>query len=320
MILKHLKKMTVLSAFALSGVIAASSGAMAEYPEKPITMFIGYKAGGGTDTVGRVIAKILGEELGQQVNVVNKPGAGGGIAVMTVKGADADGYTLLMNPSGTITTAPQINKNLTYTANDFDYIGMATAFQIGLVAPAGRPYNDMAGFVAWAKENPGAKYATLNPASKMVMDYLAVKEGLDINYVPVKGGAGMINVVLGDQVDIGYSGGIHQRHPDQIKLVGALSSERHAKAPNVPTFQESGYPLVINMMTTLVAPKGTPADVLAKLEAALAAVVVQPDLISISEKIGAPITYKNAADTTAEMNAQWDAFAEMVKVTGYSAD
>jgi tripartite-type tricarboxylate transporter receptor subunit TctC len=320
MILKNLQNMALASALAVIGVFAAAGSAVAEYPDKPVTMYIGYKAGGGTDTVGRVIAKILGEQLGQQINVVNKPGAGGGIAVMTLQRANADGYTLLMNPSGTISTAPQINEKLTYTVDDFDYIGMATAFQIGLVAPADRPYDDLAGFVAYAKANPGAKYATLNPASKMVMDYLAAKEGLDVNYVPVKGGAGMINVVLGNQVDMGYSGGIHQRHPEKIKLIGALSSERHAAAPNVSTFQESGYPLVINMQTTLVAPKGTPADVIAKLEAALAAAATHPDLISISEKVKFPITYKNTADATAEMKSQWDAFADMIEETSYSAN
>lgn len=320
MIWKNLQKLTLASALAVTGMIAATDKALAEFPERPLTMYIGYKAGGGTDTIGRVVAKILGEELGQQVNVVNKPGAGGGIAVMSVQGAKADGYTLLMNPSGTISTAPQINSKLTYTVDDFDYIGMATAFQIGIVSPADRPYNDVAGFVEWSKANPGAKYATLNPASKMVMDYLAKKEGLDINYVPVKGGAGMVNVVLGNQVDAGYSGGIHQRHPEKIKLIGALSSTRHPAAPDVPTFQESGYPLVINMQTTLVAPKGTPAEVIAKLEAALKSASTHPDLIAISEKVKFPITYKNAADTTAEMQSQWDAFSNMITETGYSAD
>lgn len=77
---------------------------------------------------------------------------------------------------------------------------------------------------------------------------------------------------------------------------------------------------MINMMTTLAAPKGTPADIIAKIEAAMAIVVAHPDLISISEKVGAPVTYKNAADTTAEMAAQWDAFANMITETGYSAD
>ena len=320
MITRHFKK-AALSAMAATVAIPGFSamGQAAEYPSRPITLIIGYKAGGGTDTVGRVMAKAMGKALGQQTNVVNKPGAGGGVAAMKVMRAKADGYTLLMDPSSSITFGPLLNTKLRYTPADFVYAGMMSAFQPGLVAPMSAPYNNLTEFVAWAKKNPGAKYATLSPGSRMVMEVIAKAKGLRINYVPVKGGAGMLNVVLGKQVDIAYTGGIHTRHPDTIKLIVSSMSERHPSAPNVPTLIEDGINVTTNAMTTVAAPLGTSPKIIAKLEAAMLVASKDPALLKILSKVKFPLFYRNAADATKEMQAQWVSYQALVKSTGYKA-
>ena len=300
-------------------LFAASTHALAEYPDRPITMYIGYKAGGGTDTVGRVLAKAMGKELGKQINVVNKPGAGGGISTMAVIKAKADGYTLLLNPSLVFTFTPQVNKKLTYVSNDLDYVGTLNAYQVGLVASADASYNNLSELIEYAKAKTGTTYATMNPPSEITINYITKKSGIKINKVPVKGGAGMVQVILGNQVDFSYSGGIHQRYPGKIKLITALSTERHAAFPDVPTATEQGYPISFDTFTTLAVPKGTPEEVITKLENAMKAASTDPDVLKLSEKIKFPMSYRTAKETEAEMSLQWSNFVNLLKEVGYKA-
>ncbi len=298
--------------------LGVAVGALAaEYPTRPINMVIGYKAGGGTDTVGRVFVKKFGEILGQQINVLNKPGAGGGVAAMQVKRAKPDGYTIMMAPTTTITFGPHVNSKVRITVDDFTYFGMVSAYQPGLVVPADSKLKNFKDFVAHAKANPGMKYGTLSPASKMIMEVIARDNDLKINYVPVKGGAGIVNVVLANQVDIAYSGGIHARFPDKMRLLVAATGERHAGNPDVTTFLEEGVNVNNNLFTVLAVPNGVPEEILAKLEAAAAEASKAPELLALLEKIQNPPAYKNGADATAEMHAQWKGYGELVESTGY---
>ncbi|MBT4264494.1 MAG: tripartite tricarboxylate transporter substrate binding protein [Deltaproteobacteria bacterium] len=300
-------------------LFVGSAAALAEYPDRPITMYIGYKAGGGTDTVGRVLAKAMGQNLGQQVNVVNKPGAGGGISTMAVIKAKPDGYTILLNPSLVFTFTPQVNKRLTYAAGDLDYAGTLNAYQVGLVAPAEAPYDTLTGLVNYAKSHSGITYATMNPPSAITIGLIAKKTGIKFNKVPVKGGAGMISVILGKQVDFSYSGGIHQRYPGKIKLLAALSSTRHAAFPNIPTAAEQGYPLSFDTFTTMAVPKGTPKSIIAKIERAMKAASKDTNVLKISEKIKFPMSYRTAAETDEAMQNHWNDFADLIKEVGYKA-
>ena len=313
-----MNKMKMIAASAALALVAGTASA-ADYPTKPVNLYIGYKAGGGTDTVGRVFAKVLSRELGKQVNVVNKAGAGGGVAAMLVARAKPDGYTLLFNPSNSMTAGPHVTKKVKVKVEDFEYAGMLTAYQPALVAPSDAPFNNFAEFVSYAKANPGVKYAALHPLSRMAMQIIAKKHGLTINTVPVKGGSGMLNVVLGKQVDLAYSGGIHTRHPDKIKVLVPLTSERQAATPDLPNLLEQGIAYSANAMTTLAAPKGTPADIMSKLAAAIKAASADPLIADISAKTKFPIFYKDPAGTVAEMNAQWNAYKAIVESTGYKA-
>ena len=309
----------VLLAISLLATLLTGSVFAAEWPTRPVTLFIGYKAGGGTDTVGRVFARVLGEELGQQVNVVNKPGAGGGVASMSVARAKPDGYTLLMNPSNSITANPHVTKKVRVKPEDFEYAGMLTAFQSALVAPIDAPFNNFDEFVDYAKKNPGLKYAALHPFARMTMQVISKQKDIDVDIVPVKGGSGMLAVVLGGQVDVAYSGGIHSRHPDKIKLIVPLTSERQPATPDVPTLLEQGVPVAANAMTTLLAPKGTPDSIMNKLAAAVKRAASDPSVLDISKKTMFPIAFRDRAAAMAEMKTQWEAYKTVVEKTGYVA-
>ncbi len=291
------------------------SFAYADYPEKPITLYIGFKAGGGTDAVGRVLAKVLTKELGQQVNIVNKPGAGGCVAAMHVAKMPADGYNLVMDPSNSISWEPHTTSKCTIKVSDFDYLGMIAQFNFGLVAHSSAPYNSIEEFIDWAKGRT-VSYVLLSPGTKALMKYIAAEKDLKVNYVPAKGGADMINLILGKQVDLSFSGGIHARHPDKIKLIASVASFRHQADPNIKTLKESGINIEASGYHTVAGPKGIPADIISKIEAAMKVASTDATLKDISKKTKFPIVYKTSKEATAEMNAQWKSYGDLTEVTG----
>jgi tripartite-type tricarboxylate transporter receptor subunit TctC len=307
-----------LTKYLLVGLMVSlwSSASFADsYPKKAIKLYIGFKAGGGTDTVGRVLAKVLGKELGQQVQVVNRPGAGGCVAAMQVAKMKPDGYSFVMDPSSSITWAPHTNSKCKIKVNDLDYLGTIAQFNFGFVSHVSAPYNTIEEFISWAKGKT-VSYVLLSPGAKALMKYIAAEKNLDVNYVPAKGGADMINLILGKQVDMSFSGGIHTRHPDKIKLIASVASYRHQAAPNIRTLKESGINLQAGAYHTVAGPRGLPANVIAKIEAAMKVASQDPTMKDISNKTKFPIVYKNSKDALIEMQAQWKSYEELTKITG----
>jgi tripartite-type tricarboxylate transporter receptor subunit TctC len=307
-----------LTKYLLVGLMVSLWGSASfadSYPKKAIKLYIGFKAGGGTDTVGRVLAKVLGKELGQQVQVVNRPGAGGCVAAMQVAKMKPDGYSFVMDPSSSITWAPHTNSKCKIKVNDLDYLGTIAQFNFGFVSHVSAPYNTIEEFISWAKGKT-VSYVLLSPGAKALMKYIAAEKNLDVNYVPAKGGADMINLILGKQVDMSFSGGIHTRHPDKIKLIASVASYRHQAAPNIRTLKESGINLQAGAYHTVAGPKGLPANVIAKIEAAMKVASQDPTMKDISNKTKFPIVYKNSKDALIEMQAQWKSYEELTKITG----
>ncbi len=312
-----LLKTTLIAAGTAAALISSGIAVAQEWPTKPVTMFIGYKAGGGTDTVGRVFAKVLSRELGQQVNVVNKPGAGGGVAAMQVARAKSDGYTIMMLPTTSVTINPHISSKVRVTPDDFEYAGMLTAFQSALVAPADAPFNNWQEFLAHGKKVGTVKYAALHPYSRVIGSFIEKQTGIKMNTVPVKGGAGMLTVVLGKQVDLAFSGGIHTRHPDKIKVIIPLTTERQPATPNMKTLKEEGIGLISDGMTTIFAPKGTPDAIMDKLAAAVKVASSDPLVLDISKKTLFPIFYRDREGAKKEMMHQWVNYEKIIKESGW---
>lgn len=286
--------------------LAAPSWAQDAYPTKPITMLVGYGAGGQTDLIARAAAQVMSRELGQPINVVNKPGAGGAVAARELSQASPDGYTIMFHSNSVINSAPFIMDNVTFTPDDFDYAGMITAYQVGMAAPKDAPFDNITEYVAWAKENPGSTYAALSPEARLYIGEIAKATGIEVNIVPVQSGGEMINALLGGQVMMAFSGGIHYRYPDELKSVSALTSFRHPSAPDVPTIEEEGYPLGMDSRTTLIAPKGTSRAVLEALSGALAAAETDADFQKVTASANIPITYFDLDAAAEEIRATYD--------------
>ena len=314
-----IKKTTLIAAAAALAAISVTGTAQAtKWPTGPITMLIGYKAGGGTDTKGRVLAKILARELGQRVNVINRPGGGQAVALEGFKNAKPDGSTFFFGAVSGITLNPQINSALKFQVEDYVYAGGLTEFQVSMVAPKSAPFNDMAGFVKFAKEKGGVKYASLSPGAKIIMQAIAKQEGIKVDYIPTKGGRGMVQLVISKQVDFAYSGGIQSRYPDQIKTIAAVSTKRLGNYPDTPTLDELGYKGVAMDAPTVVAfPKGIDPAIVAKMEKALKVASTDPAMIKISKAIKMPIVYMTAAQANELTKSSKAAIAQMLKAIDY---
>ena len=315
--MKGLLKAFVAAMFALGAALPASA---TDWPTGPITMLIGYKAGGGTDTKGRVLAKILTRELGQQVNVINRAGGGQAVALEGFKNEPPTGEMFFFGSLTGMTFNPQVNSALQFTAADYVYAGGLTEFQVTMVAPADAPFDDMAGFVAYAKKKGKIKYASLSPAAKILMQAIARQSGIEVDYIPTKGGRGMVQLVLSGQVDFAFSGGIHARYPGKFKTIAATSTRRLGNYPDTQTLIEAGYEgLAIDAPTVVAFPKGIDPAIVAKMEAALKVASTDPDMMKISKSINMPIVYQTAAEASELVEESAAAIRVMLDTIGYKA-
>jgi len=305
-----------LAALSLATVLAAPACADDAYPSGPLTMLVGYAPGGQTDLVARAAAKVMSDQLGVPINVVNKPGAGGAVAARELSQAKPDGTTMLFHSNTVVNSAPFIMERVDFTPDDFEYAGMITAYQVGLATQKDAPFDTLPEFIAWAKENPGFSYGALSPEARLYMEEIAKKEGLKVNIVPLKGGSEMINAILGRQVVLALSGGIHNKYPDQMKMISALTTFRHPSDPDVATIEEDGFPLAMDSRTTLFLPKGTPRPILDKLAGALMAAESDPMFQKVTQGASIPIMYLGVDAAYAEMRETYAKNREIMKAAG----
>ncbi|MGX1306361.1 tripartite-type tricarboxylate transporter receptor subunit TctC [Amorphus suaedae] len=305
-----------LAALSLAAGLALPASADDAYPTGPITMLVGYAPGGQTDLVARAAAKVMSDQLGVPINVVNKPGAGGAVAARELTQAKPDGYTLLFHSNTVVNSAPFIMERVDFTPDDFEYAGMITAYQVGLATQKDAPFDTLPEFIAWAKENPGFSYGALSPEARLYMEEIAKKEGLKANIVPLKGGSEMINAILGNQVVLAFSGGLHNKYPDQMKMISALTTFRHPSDPDVKTIEEDGFALGMDSRTTLFLPKGTPRPILDRLAGALEAAQTDPTFKKVTEAASIPIMYLGVDDAYAEMRNTYAKNKEIMKGAG----
>jgi len=299
----------MLATFSLSNANADN------FPSKPITVIVGYGAGGGTDAVVRALTEPLGKILDTTVLVQNVPGAGGGVAASRVARSDADGYTLLATTSSTFSLEPQATKT-TYKNDDFQHIATIAQFQGAMFAKASKPYETLPQLIELAKkENRPVKYASFFLVDKLVMNYIGKIEGVEMIPVPVKGGNGAVQTALSGDVDIAYSGGSWAPHVESgaAKVLFATSYDRLKLAPNLVAMKDLGYPIGTTSYLTISVPKGTPEAVVNKLATA----IEQAMAVDLVQKAAATRymdgTFYGPAQTTQILNLESDSFATMLK-------
>ena len=296
--------------------LALAGPARAEYPDRPIKILVGFKAGGGVDTMARMLAQKAGDILGQPVVVINKAGGGGAIAAKSVLGAEPDGYTLVFSVTLTFAAWPHMTKT-DYTSEDFTYIASVGKFQEAFVAGTDQPFKDWKGLIAEAKKKEGGlNVAVMTPYDKMVLRYIAKKEGVKFNQVPTKGGADIMTQVLGGHVDFGFSGGIHYSYvkAGKMNVLAGHGSKRLVGTPDVPTLKELGYDVVLENYNMVAGPKGMPEDIVKKLGDAFAQATQDADYQDLmTNKLHFPVVYLGPADLTAQIQEMDGVFKRMAE-------
>jgi tripartite-type tricarboxylate transporter receptor subunit TctC len=275
-------------------LLLACAPALAQeaYPSKPIRVVVGYSAGGGNDLIVRLIAPRLSEALGQPVIVENKPGAQGIIACEQVARAAADGYTILMGPSGPMTINPATYARLPYSpTRDFAPVAMIASFPLILTVAAASPLRSVRDLVDYAKANPGkASYAASAAPFQVAAELFKQRTGTEFLHVPYKGSNESVHAVISGVVTMTLADAAPVTGPVRggtARALAVTSRERHPTLPAVPTLAEAGIPdMEILLWTALFAPAGTPAGTIARLQAEVARVVRLPEIREGMSRLG----------------------------------
>jgi len=278
---------TALSLLALS---PALGWAQSNWPSKAIKIVVPYAPGGANDILARVVAEKLAPALGQSVVVENRAGAGAAIGTEYVARATPDGYTLLMAASGPIVFNPALVAKLAYNPlTDLAPISLAGSFPMILAVNDNFPAKNFAELVAYSKANSDkSNYAYPSASFQLVMELIKTRTGLKALNVPYQGSAPSINAVLTQEVQMTLidSGPIAALiKSGKLRALAVTSEQRLASYPQVPTLREQGVDLAVNFWSGLLAPTGTPAPIIKRLQEEMARIMALPDVVERMAKL-----------------------------------
>jgi tripartite-type tricarboxylate transporter receptor subunit TctC len=262
----------------LAAAVGLAAGvAQAAYPERPITMIVPFAAGGPTDVTARIVSEHMSRTLGQQIVIENVTGAGGTTGITRAAQSRPDGYTIMMGHMGTHGAAPAVYPNLKYDpTKDFEPVGLAAGTPILIVAKKDFPAKDLREFIAYVKQNAeklNEANAGVGSVSHTTCSMLMSQLGIKPTRVPFQGTAPALNALVAGQVDFMCDQIVNltpQILAGTIKAYAIATPERNPALPNVPTTKEAGLPdFQVSAWNAIFAPKGTPPEVVAKLNDAL---------------------------------------------------
>ena len=268
---------------ALAAVTAAPA---ADYPDRVVTLVVPYPPGGGVDAMARVVAAKLSDAFQQQVIVDNKPGAGGTLGTRLVAHAAPDGYTLLLGHTGTLSIDPSLYVHAGYDPRkDFAAIGLVASMPVALIAHPSFPAKSVAEFISLAKKEPSKLNlgtAPIGTGGYMSAEHFKSVAGIDVAIIPYKGSAPVINDLLGGHVPVALSvlpPALGNIQAGKLRAIAVTSKKRFSLLPDVPTFDESGLPgFEAVLHYGLLAPAGTPKEIVDKLSAELRKLVDTDDV------------------------------------------
>jgi tripartite-type tricarboxylate transporter receptor subunit TctC len=292
------------TALGIAATVALPRLALAQaFPARPLKLICPWPAGGSTDAVMRAIADSASRNLGQQVVIENKPGAGGLLgAVELANNAKPDGYTLSQLPHG-VFRIPHMQKVQFDTLKDFTWIACLTGYTFGLVVPAESPIKSIKDLVDFAKANPGKfTYGSTGTGTSphLAVEEFAQRAGIQLNHIPFKGNADNMQAVLGGHTMAASDATGWGPHVDsgKLRLLATYGSKRTKRWPNVPTLDELGYKTVSDSPFGVCGPKGMDPAIVRTLHDGFRKTLEDPQVMASFDKYDQTVIYMNTDQYT----------------------
>ncbi len=321
------KSICVFSMLVMLLVCGTAAIAQQNFPTKPVRLLIPYAAGGAVDILGRTLGDELSKRWGQPVIIENRTGAGGTIASQVVVKSDPDGYTMVIVASGHPIN-PYLYKNLPYdTFKDFTAISLLGSSPNMMMVAATSPFKKVADVIAAAKAKPGSLsygQSGIGTSTHLAGELFKYMAKVDITSVSYKGGAPIINDLLGGHLPLSFNNipeSISQIRAGTLRPLGVTSAKRAAVLPDVPTIAEAGVPgYDTAVWWGLLGPAGMPADLTAKISKDCAAALHAPAVRQRLDNLGAAVAGSTPAEFAKLIRADYEKWGPIIKAAGIKAE
>ncbi|SEB06569.1 tripartite tricarboxylate transporter substrate binding protein [Variovorax sp. YR216] len=321
---RHLLK----SLLATGTALALCTAQAQTYPTKPVSLVVGFAPGGSADSLARLLAQKLGSSLGQPVIVDNKPGAGGTIATAAVAASKPDGYTLLMVTSGHAGSAALYPKLSYDTQKSFEPVAKVGASPVVIVAPASAPYKTLKDVIDAARKSPGKlNYAAGGggaTTTSLAAEFLKNEAKVDMVMVPYKGSGPALTALLSGEVDLGFdipSSALPHIKAGKLRPLAVTTKTRSSVLPDVPTVAEQGMAgFEVTGWFGVLAPAGTPAAVVARLNKEINAVLSDPETKDKLQNIGVEAAPGSPADFGKLIASETQRYGDAIRKLGIKAE
>ena len=289
-------------------ILAAPAAFAADYPRRPINIVVPYAAGGGVDTYARALAAAAEDTIPVPVVIVNKAGSGGLNGAQSVVGARPDGYTVMLTSGGSFLLSTLTRDTQIDALQSFDFVGQVGDLTTSLIVPMNSPFQTAQDVIEAANANPGSlRWAHSGRGGFHYVGGLGflANNGLEAQDVPFRGGGPTRAALIGEQADFGFLG-IQQLagFEGQLRALAVNADTRDSIMSDVPSFGELGIPFArVSSPVVMLAPKGTPAEVIAYLETALDEITAKPGFAETLAASGTAPAYANAAEVETRLTA-----------------
>jgi tripartite-type tricarboxylate transporter receptor subunit TctC len=306
-------------------LLSAPAALAQDYPSRPIRVLVSFAPGGLTDTIARALQPQLQESFGQPILIENKPGAGGTVAEALLAKAAPDGYTILLS-ADSVPANPHLIANLSYdSSRDLQPVSLLARIPLVLLVNNTVPAATVKDFVAWAKKNDQASYASPGIGTSNHLSFEVFKDmtGIELPHLAYKGGGPAMTDLVGGHVQamlISSTLAVPQVKGGKVKALAVTSERRLAQLPDVPTFAEAGYPdFKPQQWTGLFVPAGTPAAVVARIHGEFAKALKSPEVIARLQDLNAEPVMNSQAEFAAYLKRENETLGRLIKARHISA-
>jgi tripartite-type tricarboxylate transporter receptor subunit TctC len=305
-------------------IFSSAANAQASYPDRPIRMIIPLAAASAVDVAARIVTQKMSQNMGQQIVIINQPGAAGVIGAEQVARAAPDGYTIGGFNDSIMTMVPNLQPDLRWDIiRDFEPVSLVATVQWGLIASEKSGFKTAADLIAAAKAAPGAiDYGSggIGSPQHLAMAMFASEAGIELTHVPYRGATQAATDVAAGQIPVAFQGlgtvsGLV--HGGAVRLIGVTTQKRLEQFPDVPTVSESGLPgFLFNSWFAIVAPAGTPKEIIAKLNAEVLKALADPDTQKKLDDQGLAVVGSSAEELRVFTRDQLAKYAKLIHDMG----